>query len=108
MTVCDTTAAQIIGGECYRDTVTHQNPNPEPGHPARGICQDLMPILQLHPEILIGQDLGHYPLHLNRFLFRHSHTSAGYIPALKESPAPHASGALPRANSYEDGAPAFV
>src|SRR3974390_1949588 len=66
--VHDAAAGQVIGGKLHRDFVSRENPDEVLAHLARNMRQDLVLILQFHPEHRIRQRFNHRSHHLNGVL----------------------------------------
>src|ERR671921_234367 len=67
--VSDTSPVEIVGTELHLNLVARQNPNVVHSHPARNVGQNVVPVVEFHPELRVGQRLRDGPLNLYDVFF---------------------------------------
>lgn len=65
--VGDPTAAEVVGGKLYGHTIALENSDVVLAHPPRNVGEYVVAILELHPEVGVGEDLRDGALHLDCF-----------------------------------------
>src|SRR5215212_2658379 len=60
---------EVIGAELHLDFVARQDPDVVHPHLARDVGQDVVPVVELHPELRVGQRLGYRAFHLYDVFF---------------------------------------
>src|SRR5207244_11295878 len=65
VTVRVPTSGQVVRGEVHRHPISLQDAYVVLAHLAAHVGQHLVPVLELHPERRVGEDLRHGPHHLN-------------------------------------------
>src|SRR5512144_920793 len=63
--------SEIIGRHLDQNLVAGKHPDPVLAHPSRRMGDDLVIVLEFHPEGGVGQQLGHYPRKFQHFFLRH-------------------------------------
>src|SRR4029078_6820798 len=63
--------SEIIGCHLDQNLVAGKHPDPVLAHPSRRMGDDLVFVLELHPEGGVGEQLGHHPREFEHFFFRH-------------------------------------
>ena len=71
MTETDPSTLQIVGRHLDDDTIADAGADAELAHLPRGVGQHLVLVIEFHPEVAVGQDLGHRTIEFEQFLFRH-------------------------------------
>src|SRR5665213_3408215 len=71
VTEADAPALQVVGRHFHDHTVADASSDTEFTHLPGGIGQHLMLVIELHPEIAIGQNFGHRPVEFQQFFLRH-------------------------------------
>src|SRR3954454_9160488 len=69
--VGDAAAAEVVRRDVERHAVALEHADVELRHAARGVGQHLVPVLELHPVVAVGEHLGDHPVHLEGILLRH-------------------------------------
>src|ERR687891_2962683 len=59
--VSDPSPAQVVGAQLHLHPVARQDPDVVHPHLARDVRQHVVPVLQLDPELRVGQRLGKVP-----------------------------------------------
>jgi hypothetical protein len=67
----DAAALQVIGRHLDHDPVSGDGADAELAHLAGRIGQDLVVIVEAHPEVSVRQHLGHRAVEFEQFFFRH-------------------------------------
>jgi hypothetical protein len=63
--------SEIIGRHLDQNLVAGKHPDPVLAHPSRRMGDDLVIVLEFHPEGGVGEQLGHYPRKFQHFFLRH-------------------------------------
>jgi hypothetical protein len=71
VTVDYSASGKIVGREFNRNPVARKNLDEVHTHPARYVCQNDMPLIELDLEAGIGEGFHHNAVHFNRFFLRH-------------------------------------
>ena len=71
VTEADASALEIVWRHFDDHTVANSRSNAEFAHLAGSISEHLMFVVELHPEIAVGQNLGDRAVELQQFFFRH-------------------------------------
>src|SRR5262245_60512863 len=67
----DPTLGQVVGRHFHVDAVAGEHADAVLAHLAGGVGQDLVVVVELHPEHGVGQKLAHGPGKLDQIFFRH-------------------------------------
>src|SRR5689334_11315283 len=71
MAETDASPLQVVRRHFHDDAVAYTRSNAEFAHLARRVSEDLMVVIEFHPKIAIGQNLGDRPVKLEQLFFRH-------------------------------------
>src|SRR4029079_3276144 len=63
--------SEIIGCHLDQNLVAGKHPDPVLAHPSRRMGDDLVFVLELHPERGVGEKIGQHPREFEHFFFRH-------------------------------------
>src|SRR5262245_34227160 len=63
--------SEIIGRHLDQNLIAGKHPDPVLAHPSRRMGDDLVIVLEFHPEGGVGEQLGHYPRKFQHFFLRH-------------------------------------
>jgi hypothetical protein len=67
--VSNTSPAQVIGAQLDLDPITRQNSDVVHPHLARYVGQNLVPVLEIHTELSVGQGFGYRAFYLYGIFF---------------------------------------
>src|SRR5262249_39722353 len=76
--VSDTSFGEVIRRHLDQNLVAGKDSDPVFAHASRGVGDNFVFVLELHPEGGIREELGHYPRKFEHFFFRHKASLAAF------------------------------
>src|SRR3954453_5877474 len=71
MAVDDPRPVEVVGAQLDPDAVAGEDPDAEAAHLARAVAEDLVAVVELHPEHGVRERFGDLALELDLVLFGH-------------------------------------